>query len=585
MASTIAGPSKRSSSHSNGVRPSKKVKLLDESDHEESPKKDDSKITVNKDFARRFEQNKKREEQQRLQEKLGSEEEDESDSEDETEDEDAVFATEEVDDELNAVLTAIKSKDPRIYDENVKWYSEADRAALADKKEANEKPLYLRDYHRQNLLSGQDQDDESHGKFAYDPEQRGIRASLLNTINAGDEEEEEENEDFMIKKPSKDTNGGSKPKNLPDVSLVETNPDQWLSQFMNSRAWVSNDPDAHEFESDDSEEEDKAEEFEQAWNLRFEDPEKSNKVLMTHSRDVAARKSVRKTEGKSARQRAREKEREKKEEAKKRREMERSRLKKLKMDDISQKLERIRESAGLLDDAEDVDVSKWRDLLEADWDDAAFDEQMRKRFDESYYADKDDGMKKPKWNDDEEEEKALALPNVEESGEEEDVEGKSDSNVKGDQETVPSTGSKRKRDHRVISALAENTMDLPDPAPGNYFRYRETSPTSFGMTPLDILIASDAQLNTFAGLKKLTPWRDPSRKDKERKKLGKRARLREWRKDTFGNQDGPGLEAWGKKVQADARKDERAIEKAETKAAEAGDKKKKKRRGKKKSAT
>jgi protein KRI1 len=71
------------------------------------------------------------------------------------------------------------------------------------------------------------------------------------------------------------------------------------------------------------------------------------------------------------------------------------------------------------------------------------------------------------------------------------------------------------------------------------FRYRETSPTSFGLTPADILMAPDSQLNQFAGLKKMASFRDPEKKRKDKKHLGKKARLRQWRKETFGNEDGP----------------------------------------------
>ena len=62
------------------------------------------------------------------------------------------------------------------------------------------------------------------------------------------------------------------------------------------------------------------------------------------------------------------------------------------------------------------------------------------------------------------------------------------------------------------------------------FRYREVSPAAFGLTPLDILTASDAQLNEFIGLKKLAPYRAHEAKQGDRQKYGKKKRLREWRK-------------------------------------------------------
>ena len=62
---------------------------------------------------------------------------------------------------------------------------------------------------------------------------------------------------------------------------------------------------------------------------------------------------------------------------------------------------------------------------------------------------------------------------------------------------------------------------------------------SFGLNARDILMAPDTALNSFVGLKKMATFRDAEKKRKDKKRLGKKARLREWRKETFGNEDGP----------------------------------------------
>jgi protein KRI1 len=63
------------------------------------------------------------------------------------------------------------------------------------------------------------------------------------------------------------------------------------------------------------------------------------------------------------------------------------------------------------------------------------------------------------------------------------------------------------------------------------------------LTARDILLApSDQDLNEFFGLKKLATFRDPEKKRRDKKRLGKKARLREWRRGTFGREfekDGP----------------------------------------------
>jgi len=129
---------------------------------------------------------------------------------------------------------------------------------------------------------------------------------------------------------------------------------------------------------------------------------------------------------------------------------------------------------------------------------------------------------------------------------------KSSSKSKKKERRVAAQEKKRaaKRDRRIIESLVDQNLDVELPLPSSakasssktdsrpLFRYRDTSPTSFGLTPLEILAASDAQLNEFVGLKKLAAFRDPVRKRKDKKLLSKKARLREWRKDVFGHRDG-----------------------------------------------
>jgi protein KRI1 len=101
-------------------------------------------------------------------------------------------------------------------------------------------------------------------------------------------------------------------------------------------------------------------------------------------------------------------------------------------------------------------------------------------------------------------------------------------------------------DRRLISEFVDEKLDLtshPVLASSSKavapFRYRETSPLSYGLTAQDILMASDSQLNKYAGLKKLATFRDPQKKRKDKRRLGKKARLREWRRETFGGDDVP----------------------------------------------
>ena len=102
-----------------------------------------------------------------------------------------------------------------------------------------------------------------------------------------------------------------------------------------------------------------------------------------------------------------------------------------------------------------------------------------------------------------------------------------------------------RRDRRLIENLVNENLQYeaalaakPTKTPAR-FRYRETSPTTFGLTARDILLADDKQLNEFAGLKKFASFRDPDKKKKDKKHLSKKARLRQWRQETFGDAEGP----------------------------------------------
>ena len=105
-----------------------------------------------------------------------------------------------------------------------------------------------------------------------------------------------------------------------------------------------------------------------------------------------------------------------------------------------------------------------------------------------------------------------------------------------------------RKERMKIEEMVDASMPLHDPthnsaasskAPVVGFRYRETSPTSFGLSARDILFADDSALNSFAGLKKMAAFRDPEKKRRDKKKFSKKARLRQWRKETFGKTDEP----------------------------------------------
>ncbi|CAK3898253.1 ribosome biogenesis kri1 [Lecanosticta acicola] len=584
------------------VRHAKRTKLLDEGSDDEVKTGSGNGFKINEEFAKRFEYNKKREEKQQLEEKYGAsssgkrkrgddEGSEEESSTDEDEDDDAELATADVDEEIMATLNAIKSKDPRVYDTNVKFYREFDPETAGKDTEKKEKPMYLSDYHRQNLLAGnagvEEEDEEEPRVQTFQEEQDEMRRELVGSMHAlANSEDDDAEEDDMLVAKKKQTHDNlpvkSKPKKTKkitekDIEEANKDPETFLSNFMAARAWLPGEGSRFQpLESDDSEDEKKADEFEEAYNLRFEDPA-ANEKLKSFSRDVG-KYGVRR-EDKSGRQKAREREREQKEAEKREREEDRARLRKLKVEEAEQKVKRIKEAAGLR--GKELNLDEWRDVIEGDFDDEKWEQEMKRRFGEGYYAEDDAGFgsddeeneksksrkpKKPEWDDDidikdlvpEFEDKPdITLSSDEEDGGaplpagslEDEAAVRPKKKTKKDREKEKTEAKRAARKERLkIEEMVDASLPLHDPnitaassskAPVVGFRYRETSPSSFGLSARDILFADDARLNEYAGLKKMAAFRDPEKKRRDKKKFSKKARLRQWRKETFGQIDEP----------------------------------------------
>ncbi|KAI4101252.1 MAG: hypothetical protein LQ339_005179 [Xanthoria mediterranea] len=555
-------------------------------------------FTINQEFAKRFEHNKRREELHKLEERYGksgtnskraleaSDSEGEigssTDSKDEDEDDDGVLALGDLDQQVQATLDAIRSKDPRVYDKNTTFYNDpADQGNEQSAAETKQKPMYLSDYHRQNILQGVAEIDEDEDLPTYAQEQDKLKATILREMHASAESngksENEHEDDFLVpkvptKRGSNDRTQVGTVRNLPDVNNADNDPEKFLSDFMSARAWV---PQAGSrfvpFESDDEEEEKRADEFEEAYNLRFEDPNVLNEKLVSHARDAAAQYSVRREEV-TGRKKSRETERAKREAEKQEREEEKARLRKLRIADAEEKVKKIKEAAGLAKD--ELEIKDWSKFLEEGWDTERWEEEMRKRFGDAYYKDPDaEGLastggdskrkvKKPKWKDDiaiddlvpnftEHDQPHFSLSDLESDDNEPSIPGlesttttrNPDKKRKLDEEkeSKKQARNERRQIEQLIdtSLVVDNKLADMGAKHAGTFRYRETSPINYGLTAQDILMASDSQLNQYAGLKKLATFRDSAKKTKDQKRLGKKARLRQWRKETFGDEQGP----------------------------------------------
>ena len=453
--------------------------------------------------------------------------------------------------------------------------------------------MYLNDYHRRNLLGDasstemQDDGPKSYAQHQDDLKNvivKEMHAAAKGGIDSGMEEgdsDDNSNEEFLVPKPStlpkEHKMTSSKMKNPKmDVEAADKDPETFLSNFMSARAWVpAAGTNFQPFESDDEDEDRRAELFEEAYNMRFEDPQASNEKLLSHARDAAAKYSVRK-ESTNPRKKTRELEQAKKQEARQAREEEKARYRKLKVFEVEEKVRKIKDAAGLR--GKSLQEQDWSSFLDEGWDDERWEQGMRKRFGDDYYADRDSNdsneaeekskrkIKKPKWEDDIDIDDIVPNFNAAEdrkpqfSSDDETTAGGAEANGQSDSQSIvnleskPKSKKRREEDEhkketrlerRKIEQLVDESMKVDETLSNfskkraGHFRYRETSPIAYGLTPHDILMASDSQLNQYAGLKKMAAFRDSDKKRKDKKRLGKKARLRQWRKETFGSEQGP----------------------------------------------
>jgi protein KRI1 len=516
-----------------------------------------------------------------------------------------------------ATLNALRSKDPRIYDKDAKFYKDTEEDGEGEDGPKKEASMTLRQFHTKNLLEGRvpGEDEDDAPPRTYAQEQEEIRKSLVNA--AADEEDD----DFLVAKP-KPTPAPSKKdrKKLTqeDVMKADHDPELFLSNYMESRAWKPADKTHFQpLESDDDEEDAAIDEYEHAYNTYFEDTTGTNEKLTTYARDAVAATTVRRDDGNS-RKKARDVARAKREAERKEREEDLARLRKLKVEEMEAKVQQIRKIGGL--SGRDFKIDEWKDVLEADWSDDQWDKEMEKRFGESYYneadaaSDSDAGgkkskkPKKPKFDDDidikdlipdfkddsEEERPTLSSDSDSDNEDAMDVDSAKPKSSKKLKQEKADAKSAARRDRRLIENLVSENLKYeealaakPSKQPAR-FRYRETSPTTFGLTARDILLADDKALNEFAGLKKLATFREPEKKKKDKKHLSKKARLRQWRQETFGDADGPkgGFETLLGAQDAEPERRQhkkRKVEETEGGIVE-GEKKKKRRSRKKKSA-
>ena len=268
--------------------------------------------------------------------------------------------------------------------------------------------MYLKDYHRRNLLAGDaaDEDQPQQGQriTTYEQEQAALKEAFHTDgkqANDSDDEifqpkkkskkdtstEEEEYTSFLASTLNDEASQkmlqqlqslASQPSNaVPSPSGAETADDGevFLAKYLLKRGWLDPETSLPELYEDASSDEEKAETFETSYNFRFEAPGGTD--IVSHARIIAGTRR-----GDEKRKRERERKKAQKEEERRREMEEIARLRNLKRLELEERLRRVEGVAGT------TTSGVWTEKdLEGDFDPEEWDKKMRGVFDESYYND------------------------------------------------------------------------------------------------------------------------------------------------------------------------------------------------------
>ncbi|XP_041359300.1 protein KRI1 homolog [Gigantopelta aegis] len=545
---------------------------------------DGSDFKINKAYAKKYNKWRQKEELQKLKDLYGSDEDTDSDSE--TEDEDATALTAQVEKDWLRAFAAVKTKDPRIYEKDNKFFhsgtsdSNEDEAVLKKKKNKNktEKPLFLKDYERKLILEkdgiASDESETQLGKqqLSYFEEQDKIKESfkpalessessdsdteLLTKKQATEEEKAKQEEDYLEwLKGHRDTLDKNVQLELEPLKSYWDDPnlddgEKFLKDFILNKRYISNEDNDADFEDFDdgagfSEEEkelEKEENFERKYNFRYEEPDPE--FIKTYPRTV--NDSVRTKDNKRSLKRKEIKLRKQEEKNKKREEL--KQLKNLKKQEILDKIESLKEVTG------NPNIGFTDQDLEGDFDPEAYDKMMQKHFGSKYY---DEAGEEEKLSFPSDEKLGLDIENWDAwqgvEGEDEKYSENNEGPCVDDPDFVMDAdynpgedlrpGKKRKHS-KFYQALVKKkpVFDPKDKTFEEYFdeyykldyediidglpcrfKYRKSLSNDFGLSVEEVLKCPDRELNSWVSVKKMSQYRSEEEEMRDVKIYQKKA--------------------------------------------------------------
>lgn len=443
------------------IKPPSKKELFDDDDGSDSSssgsESDDSassgdssssqsapKLTVNKKFAKEYQDRKQREElrqiaQQRRENGLGSDDEADDSSSDEEEDEEGRLLTDSVNLQFLKTIQALKNKDSSIYDPKSRFFEELDEESDGNVGETKRKPKKFKDILRDQILEDMEKendDDSSKGdidkttalsksKFAYDDQQEELRKAFLKETN---DETSDHEEDWMVMKsktkPLKDADKEAaireefkvleKLTTKKKANATFADPrgevkdgERFLIDFMKNKKWIDKEEygnqdeasrDAVEQGEESSIEDlDRADEFEAQYNFRYEQAAAETATsgatlsIQTFARgqtmNTLRRQDATRKDKRQARKERKEAERKAKEEQLKR-------LKNAKRQEVEKKLSQVKAVIGAVDEKA-IDEAAIMKMLEGDYDPEQFEKAMQEAYGDDFYQKED-----PEWKSD-----------------------------------------------------------------------------------------------------------------------------------------------------------------------------------------
>ncbi|GAB6022285.1 hypothetical protein CHUAL_006411 [Chamberlinius hualienensis] len=387
-------------------------------------------FTVNEEYATRYSSWRNQEELQKLKQKYGNNPKDEESSTSESEDDEPqnVF-----DKEFYTAFACLKSKNPKIYDKNLKFFNESkDADTKKEEKPKKKKGLFLADYERETLLkyNGQLPDEEEENnelkkqlesKSSYEEEQKKIKDSFKKLVESNSDDDDEgegllkprqksqtemktEEDEYAewLKGQKEDLGDGEVADEMIYLREQWMKPslnedDKFLVDYILNKKYIvpnckvkNRIPTYDEIIKDSNEDDDhfsdEQDNFEHKYNFRFEEPDQE--FIKRYPRTM--KESLRRPDNRRSDKRLETNERKKKEKDQKREEL--KRLKALKRNEIMEQINKIKCIKG------ETKIEFENKDLEDDFNPDDYDAKMRAIFDEEYYNDIDE--EKPEFPED-----------------------------------------------------------------------------------------------------------------------------------------------------------------------------------------